>query len=180
MFVTCKLLCCKSCSFCRSVAAKERRKSRHCLTSRNEICERCFLCRSLEFCHKCPNCCSRSTCRGQFASVVGKMGSPGDPSQKVITVLKEGNTLPFQIQPNLIKSSTIISCYPHRNFYQIKALHALMTKNAVEQVTTQKSVEQVTTQNSDFFWFKNPEVSRTGHNSDFFWFKNPTTSGDLS
>ena len=48
------------------------------------MCERCFLCRSLEFCkscHKCPSCCSRSTCRGQIAPVLGKVGSPRGQSQ---------------------------------------------------------------------------------------------------
>ena len=52
--------------------------------NRNKICERCFLCRSLELCksfHKCPNCCHRSTCRGQTAPVWGKMGNPGGKSQ---------------------------------------------------------------------------------------------------
>ena len=52
--------------------------------NRNKTCERCFLCRSLEFCkscHKCPNCCYRSTCRGQTAPVLEKMGSPGGKSQ---------------------------------------------------------------------------------------------------
>ena len=47
---TCKLLCCK-CSFCYRVATKEWRNSQ--LLSqlhRNKICERCFLCRSLELC----------------------------------------------------------------------------------------------------------------------------------
>ena len=52
--------CCK-CSFCHRVATKERRQSQLLLQShRNKICERCFLCRSLEFCkycHKSPNCC---------------------------------------------------------------------------------------------------------------------------
>ena len=37
----------------------------------------------LEFsksCHKCSNCCSRSTCRGQTAPVLGEVGSPrGQP-----------------------------------------------------------------------------------------------------
>ena len=58
---------CKSCSFCRSVAAKERHKSRS--SKGNKICEKCFLCKSLEFCkkyHKCPTCCTKSTCRGQI------------------------------------------------------------------------------------------------------------------
>ena len=41
---------------------------------------RCFLCRSLEFCkycHKCPNCCHKSTCRGKATSVLGEVGSSG-------------------------------------------------------------------------------------------------------
>ena len=46
--------------------------------------ERCFLCKSLEFCaecDKCPSCCSRSTCRGQYGPILGKMGSLGDQLQ---------------------------------------------------------------------------------------------------
>ena len=74
---TCILSCCKSCSFCRRVAAKERCKSRS--SKSNKICERCFLYKSLEFCtkcHKCPTCCTKSTCRRQITPVLGKMGSP--------------------------------------------------------------------------------------------------------
>ena len=46
--------------------------------SRNKACEQCFLCRSVEFStkyHKCPNCCSRSACRGQIKPVLEEMGS---------------------------------------------------------------------------------------------------------
>ena len=81
---SCRLLCCK-CSFCYRVATKERHKSQLLLQShRNKVCERCFLCRSLEFCkscHKCPNCCYRSTCRGKATQVLGKMGSSGFESK---------------------------------------------------------------------------------------------------
>ena len=46
----CKFLCCKSCSFCFRVAVKERRNSQLLSPlSRNKACERCFLCRSIEF-----------------------------------------------------------------------------------------------------------------------------------
>ena len=80
--LTCKLFCCKH-SFCHRVATKERRKSQLLLQShRNKACERCFLCRSLEFCkycHKCPNC--KSTCRGKATSVLGEVGSPGFESK---------------------------------------------------------------------------------------------------
>ena len=47
---------------------------------------------------------------------------------KVVQILKEGYTLPFQIRPNLTRSPTVISCYvnPHRNCYLLEALHQLM------------------------------------------------------
>ena len=61
--------------FSHRVATKERRKSQLLLQShRNKICERCFLCTSLEcckYCHKCPNCCHKPTYRGKTTSVRG-------------------------------------------------------------------------------------------------------------
>ena len=72
-------MCCKSCSFCQRVFTKGRYKYQLWLSlSKNKVCERCFLCRSLEFCkscHKCPNCCSRSSSRGKVAPVLGVVGS---------------------------------------------------------------------------------------------------------
>ena len=64
---------------------QERRKS-HLLSNvhRNKICEKCFLCRSLEFCkscHQCPTCCYRSSCGGKVTPVLGKMGSSGFESK---------------------------------------------------------------------------------------------------
>ena len=116
----------------------------YCQNYTNNICQRCFLCRSLEFCkscHKCPNCCSRSTCRGQTTPVLEKMGSPG-ASPKVITVLREGYTLPFRFRPNLTRSPTVISNYviPHKNLHLLEALHQLVKKNTVEPVANQKSL----------------------------------------
>ena len=54
--------------------------------------------------------------------------------RKINKILKEGNTLPFWILPNLTRSSTIISCYvnPNRNLYLLVALQRLMNKNALE------------------------------------------------
>ena len=80
----CRLLCCK-CSYCHRVATKERRKSQ-CMSivHKNKICQKCFLCRSLEFyksCHQCPTCCYRSSCRGQVTAVLGEMGNPGFKSK---------------------------------------------------------------------------------------------------
>ena len=98
---TCKLLCCK-CSFCHRVASKERRKSQ--LLSklhRNKICERCFLCRSLEFCkycHKCSDCCHKSTCRGMATSVLGEVGSSGFDSKSSHNT-ERGLHPPLLVQP---------------------------------------------------------------------------------
>ena len=118
---------------------QERCKSR--LSSTNKICERCFLCRSIVFCkmcHKCPNCCSKSTCRDQIAPVLGKMGSPRHQPQSSSNPQR-------RLHPTLLVPATspnIISCCvnPHRNLYLLEALHQLMTKNAVEPVTNQTSL----------------------------------------
>ena len=72
----CKLTCCRSCTFCCWAPTKERFKS---CCKVNEVSMRCFLCRLVEFsseCHKCPSCCSESTCRSQIASILGKMDCP--------------------------------------------------------------------------------------------------------
>ena len=46
-------------------------------------------------------------------------------SSKVITVLREGYTLPFRFRPNLTRSPTVISNYvnPHKNLHFLEALH---------------------------------------------------------
>ena len=48
-------------------------------------------------------------------------------SPKVIRMLEEGYTLPFQNRPNLTRSPVVISSYVHlpRNSYLMEALHAL-------------------------------------------------------
>ena len=58
---------------------------------------------------------------------------------KVIKILKEGHALPFQNQPNLTRSPTIISCCvnPPRNLYLTEALQVPMTKKCSK--TGQKS-----------------------------------------
>ena len=59
---------------------------------------------------------------------------------KVLQMLKEGYTLPFQTRPNLTRSLTSISCYvhPHRKFYVLEALPQLTSKNVVELVKNQE------------------------------------------
>ena len=58
----------------------------------------------------------------------------------MLQIIKQGYILPFQMQPNLTMSPTIISCYanPHRNLYLLEALHQLMNKSAVELVRNQE------------------------------------------
>ena len=61
---------------------------------------------------------------------------------KVVQILQEGYTLPFRIRPKLTRIPTVISCYanPLRNSYLLEALHQLLDKNAVEQVSNQTSL----------------------------------------
>ena len=61
---------------------------------------------------------------------------------KVVQMLKEGYTLPFQTRPNLTRSPIIVCCYIHpcRNLYLLEALHQLTNKNAVELVKNQESL----------------------------------------
>ena len=61
---------------------------------------------------------------------------------KVLQMLNEGYTLPFQARPNLTRSPTIVSCsaHPHRNLNLLEALHQLTKKKAVELVQNQTSL----------------------------------------
>ena len=53
-------------------------------------------------------------------------------SAKVVQILKEGYTLPFQTLPNLARFPNIISCYvnSHRNLYLLEVLHQHMEKKS--------------------------------------------------
>ena len=63
-------------------------------------------------------------------------------SPKVVTILREGYTLPFQFRPNLTRSPTVISNYvnPQRQSHLLEALYQLTNKNAVEPVANQNSL----------------------------------------
>ena len=71
----------------------------------------------------------------QFGEKWEALGS----SPKVITILREGYTLPFWFRPNLIRSPTVISNYvnPQRQSHLLGALYQLTNKNAVEPVANQ-------------------------------------------
>ena len=61
---------------------------------------------------------------------------------KVVQILKQGYTLPFQNRPKLSRFPTVISSYAnlHRNSYLLEALQQLIDKNAVERVHNQTSL----------------------------------------
>ena len=63
-------------------------------------------------------------------------------SPKVVTILREGYTLPFLFRPNLTRSPTVISNYvnPQRQSHLLEALHQLTNKKAVEPVANQNSL----------------------------------------
>ena len=110
----------QSCSFCKRLYSKERYKSQLLLSlSKNKVCERCFLCILLEFCkscHKCPNCCSRSTCRGQIAPVLGEVCNPrGQP--------QSGNSTHRRLHPPLLVPA---------KFDQVTNRHKLLCKSPQE------------------------------------------------
>ena len=87
--VTCKLLCCQSCTFCNKkckAAAKERLKS-SLRNQRNKFCELCFFCRSLCLCpkcDKCPQCCSCPTGRRAPSALLADLGPPGCKSESSV------------------------------------------------------------------------------------------------
>ena len=63
-------------------------------------------------------------------------------SPKVVTILREGYTLPFRFRPNLARSPTVISKYvnPQKQSHLLEALYQLTNKNAVEPVENQNSL----------------------------------------
>ena len=63
-------------------------------------------------------------------------------SPKVVTILREGYTLPFRFRPNLTRSPTVKSNYvnPQRHSHLLEVLYQLTNKNAVEPVTNQNSL----------------------------------------
>ena len=122
---------------------KERLKSLFVKQRKKLKFERCFLCRSIicPKCHKCPHCCSKSSCRGQTEPALENLAALG-ASPNAIRVLKEAYSIPFWNRPILTRSSVIISGYvnPLGNSYLLEALHALIQKNSVEKVTNQRSL----------------------------------------
>ena len=68
------------------------------------------LCKS---CHKCPNCCHKSTCRGKATSILGEMGSPGFKSKSSNSTQRGLHPpLPVQTQFNHITNCHKQLCQP--------------------------------------------------------------------
>ena len=63
-------------------------------------------------------------------------------SPKVVTILREGYTLPFRFRPHLTRSPTVISNYhnPTKQSFLLEALYQLINKNAVEPVDNPNSL----------------------------------------
>ena len=90
-------------------------------------------------CSKCPQCCSRSGCRGQsFWQTWQRLGA----NPRVVSILKEGYTLPFKIRPPLTQSPVIKSGYAHllKSKALFTALVELINKLVVEKVVIRSSV----------------------------------------
>ena len=161
--LTYKLFCFNPVLFVKGYPQKKGESQLLLSLSKNKVCERCFMCRSLEFCkscHKCPAVAVYLPVGATLHQFWEKWAAVG-VSPKVVTVLREGYTLPFWFRPNLIRSPTVINCCvnPHKNLYLLEALHQLVNKNAVELVATKKTL---------------------GFTTDYFQYQNPTTCGDLS
>ena len=101
-----------------------------------------FFCKSVSFCpscDKCTQCCRRSACRGPATKFLAtQKGS----SPRVVSILKDGYNLPFNLKPPLTRIPLIWSRYanPLRNSYLQEALHSLLQKQAVEKVRVQSSL----------------------------------------
>ena len=79
------------------------------LYHRNKACERCFLCRFLEFCKYCH----KSTCRGQTTAVLVEMGSSGFESKDSQNTERGLHpSLLVQTQPNHVTNSHKQLCQP--------------------------------------------------------------------
>ena len=128
---------------CNRAVTKERHKSLS-VSQRNKACQACVLCKSLSLCpqcQRCPSCCRQSTCgrpSAPFWQVWLSLGS----NPRVVSILKEGYSLPFKVRPPLSRSPVIISHYadPIKNKHLKESLQALIQKQAVEKVMVPSSL----------------------------------------
>ena len=105
----------------------------------NTFCEKCFLCKLVVFCpscDKCPQCCSKSACRGQTAPFLENMGHPRGQSQSHKN--PQGRLhLFFWTWPTITWFPIIISGYVHplRHSCLLEPLHTHAKRNINYQNT---------------------------------------------
>ena len=92
-------------------------------------------------CSKCPQCCTKSTCRGQTSKFLEKLAKSRGRSEGSSNPTR-GLLPPLPDPPPRTRSPTVISRYvnPHRNNYLLEALHQLIDKKAVERVQNPRSL----------------------------------------
>ena len=139
------LSCCKSCSYCSFTRAstKERSKTRS-LSEQNKTCQRCMLCKSMPFSPSVPNVPNAVSVQNvggrlqSFWQVWQNMGS----NPRVVSILKEGYTLPFKQRTLSTRFHLVQSGYssPTKNMYLKEALISLMHKLVVEKVVVKSSL----------------------------------------
>ena len=116
----------------------------HQFAKSNKIHEGCFLCKSLEFCtkcHKCPTCCTKSTCRGQITPVWGKMGSPRRQPQSTSSSQRRLHTsLPVPAQSDQKSHNNKQLCKSLQEQLPVGGMHQMLDKNAVELVQNPQSL----------------------------------------
>ena len=98
---------------------------------------------SVNLVKKYPNCCHRSTSRGKATQFWEKWESL-EASLKVVTVLREGYTLPFRFRPNLTRSPTVVSSYtnPRKKLNLLEALSPAYTNLGCSLSRTRLASEQ--------------------------------------
>ena len=138
--IDCKLRYCFSYTLCNRAVAKERHKPQS-GSKRNQVCQRCLLCKSLSLCPKCPSCCQDPPVGGRlqtFWEVWLSLGS----NPRVVSILKEGYSLPFKVRPPLTRPPLIVSGYanPVKNKHLKESLQALIQKQVVEKVIVPSSL----------------------------------------
>ena len=141
----CILSCCRSCTFCSMSWAptKERVKS-HCIKEQNKSCQRCFCvnpCVSVPHVHSVPSVVPSLAVGGRFQKFWQKWLDLG-ANPRVVSILREGYTLPFKMRPPLTRSPVVLSSYanPVKNLHLKEALLALMQKLVVEKVVVRSSL----------------------------------------
>ena len=140
----CILSCCNSCSFCAypRASTKARFKPRW-VVERKKACQKCFLCLCLSV-PSAANAHSVVTDRPvgghlqKFWQVWQELGA----NPRVVSILKEGNILPFKRKPPLTRSPMIQSgyTYPTKNRFLKEALNSVKEKLVVETVVIRSSL----------------------------------------